>query len=122
MIGTTLSNADVTTGFYFREVGLFATDPDAGEILYAYANSGSTADYIAPAGDGVIEKTFDTVVVIGTTSNVSAIIDDSLVFTRESEFNAKFDASGGHKHTGAAGDGPKLTATAQPQAQLLTPL
>ncbi|OMD00054.1 hypothetical protein BJP49_28590, partial [Paenibacillus odorifer] len=110
MIGTTLSNADVTTGFYFREVGLFATDPDAGEILYAYANSGSTADYIAPAGDGVIEKTFDTVVVIGTTSNVSAIIDDSLVFTRESEFNAKFDASGGHKHTGAAGDGPKLTA------------
>ncbi|MNB94273.1 hypothetical protein D3C75_414240 [compost metagenome] len=110
MIGTTLSNADVTTGFYFREVGLFATDPDAGEILYAYANSGSTADYIAPAGDGVIEKTFDTVVVIGTASNVSAIIDDSLVFTRESEFNAKFDASGGHKHTGAAGDGPKLTA------------
>ncbi|OMC94355.1 pyocin knob domain-containing protein, partial [Paenibacillus odorifer] len=26
------------------------------------------------------------------------------------EFNAKFDASGGHKHTGAAGDGPKLTS------------
>ncbi|OME05976.1 hypothetical protein BSK60_33010, partial [Paenibacillus odorifer] len=88
-----------------------AQDPDEGEILYCYTNAGTDAEYIpAVGGSNVIEKTIDCIVVIGTASNVSATIDDSLVFTRESEFNAKFDASGGHKHTGAAGDGPKLTA------------
>ncbi|OME06188.1 hypothetical protein BSK60_32810, partial [Paenibacillus odorifer] len=86
-------------------------DPDEGEILYCYTNAGTDAEYIpAVGGSNVIEKTIDCIVVIGTASNVSATIDDSLVFTRESEFNAKFDASGGHKHTGAAGDGPKLTS------------
>ena len=29
IIGTTLSNADITTGFYFREVGVFAQDASA---------------------------------------------------------------------------------------------
>jgi hypothetical protein len=111
IIGTVLSNQDVTTGFYFREIGVFAQDPDEGEILYCYTNAGTDAEYIpAVGGSNVIEKTIDCIVVIGTASNVSATIDDSLVFTRESEFNAKFDASGGHKHTGAAGDGPKLTS------------
>ncbi|OME03363.1 hypothetical protein BSK54_07875 [Paenibacillus odorifer] len=111
VIGTVLSNQDVTTGFYFREIGVFAQDPDEGEILYCYTNAGTDAEYIpAVGGSNVIEKTIDCIVVIGTASNVSATIDDSLVFTRESEFNAKFDASGGHKHTGAAGDGPKLTS------------
>ncbi|CQR58438.1 phage tail-collar fiber domain-containing protein [Paenibacillus riograndensis] len=112
VIGASLSNADITTGFYFREVGVFAQDPDAGEILYAYANAGVTADYIAPGGGtDIIEKVFDCIVVVGTASNITATLDDSLVFARESEVTAKFNVSTGHKHTGVAGDGPKITAS-----------
>lgn len=88
IIGTTLSNADVTTGFYFREVGVFAQDPDAGEILYAYANAGVTADYIAPGGGtDIIEKAFDCVVVVGTAVNITASIDDSLIFALQKDLD-----------------------------------
>ncbi|MFC3802795.1 phage tail protein [Cohnella sp. GCM10012308] len=85
-VGTVISNADVTTGFYMREIGLFAQDPDVGEILYAYANAGVTADYIGPGGGpDIVEKTFDTVVTVGTAANITATIDGSLVFAKESD-------------------------------------
>ncbi|MED1941622.1 phage tail protein, partial [Cytobacillus firmus] len=83
LIGAVLSNQDITAGFYFREIGIFATDPDIGEILYCYGNAGSTADYI-PAGSGgstdLIEKTININVIVGNAANVSATIDQSLVF------------------------------------------
>ncbi|EFV78941.1 hypothetical protein HMPREF1013_00825 [Bacillus sp. 2_A_57_CT2] len=81
LIGAVLSNQDITAGFYFREVGIFANDPDVGEILYCYGNAGSTADYI-PAGGGsdLIEKTININVIVGNAANVSATIDQSLVF------------------------------------------
>lgn len=85
MIGATLTNADVQTGFYFREIGIYATDPDDGEILYMYANAGSTADYIAPIGDGVIEKDVNMNVIVGSASNVTAVINESLVYVTHDE-------------------------------------
>lgn len=111
VIGTVLNNAAVTSGFFFREVGVFAQDPDLGEILYAYANAGVTADYI-PAGGGsdIVEKVFDCRVVVGTAANITAEIDESLVYALQRDFDAKFNATTGHKHTGAAGDGPQITA------------
>lgn len=45
------------SGFYFREIGFFANDPDEGEIMFAYQNAGSLAEYIAAASSEVIEKT-----------------------------------------------------------------
>ncbi|WP_379147872.1 phage tail protein [Paenibacillus sp. sgz500992] len=100
VIGAVLSNAEITTGFYFREVGVFAHDPDVGEILYAYANSGVTADYIAPADStDIIEKSFDCIVVVGTAANITAVIDESLVYALRSDLDAvaaiKVDKVGG---------------------------
>lgn len=86
VVGATLTNADVTTGFYLREIGIYAMDPDDGEILYMYANAGSTADYIAPSGDGVIQKAINMNVIVGTATNVTAIINESLVYVTRDEF------------------------------------
>ena len=36
-IRTVISNAGLTEGYYIREIGLFAQDPDEGEILYSLA-------------------------------------------------------------------------------------
>ncbi|WP_339271435.1 phage tail protein [Paenibacillus sp. FSL K6-1330] len=81
IVGAVLSNQDVTTGFYFREIGIFAQDPDEGEILYAYGNAGSGAEYIPPAGtEDIIEKTIDMIVTFGQAQNVSAVINSSLIF------------------------------------------
>lgn len=43
-----LDNAEISGGFFFREWGVFAIDPDTdAEVLVEYANSGETADYIS---------------------------------------------------------------------------
>ncbi|MCM3129027.1 phage tail protein [Paenibacillus provencensis] len=85
-IGFVLSNQDVTTGFYFRELGLYANDPDEGEILYLYANAGDTADYIpAAGGSNIIEESFDVLAFVGQAPNVSANINNSLVYVTHPE-------------------------------------
>lgn len=95
-VGFVYSNQGITSGYYLREIGIFAQDPDEGEILYWYGNAGATADFIAP-GDGsgtdVIEKKFDIGLYVGQASDVSAIIDGSLVFPTYEEFDAAIAAA-----------------------------
>ncbi|WP_213431600.1 phage tail-collar fiber domain-containing protein, partial [Paenibacillus dendritiformis] len=81
VVGTMLSNAGLQSGFYFREIGVFAQDPDVGEIMFCYANAGDNAEYIPPeGGPDVIEKYIDAVTIIQNAQNVSAVIDGSLVY------------------------------------------
>lgn len=88
VVGSVLSNQDLTTGFYFRELGVFAQDPDLGEVLYCYANAGANAEYIpAAGGSDIIEKFIDAVVIIGNAANVTATIDESLIFLTQQDFN-----------------------------------
>jgi len=93
-VSSYLSNAEITTGFFFRELGLFATDPDEGEILYCYGNAGAGAEYI-PAGGGpdIVEKYINVVAIVGNATNVSAIINNSLVFVEQTEFDAHVNAA-----------------------------
>ncbi|MEC0092511.1 tail fiber protein [Paenibacillus macquariensis] len=92
VVSAILSNQDVTTGFFFREIGVFALDPDEGEILYAYGNSGTTAEYIPPAGSAdIIEKLINLNIIVGNATNVTAVIDQSLVYATRSEFENKIN-------------------------------
>ena len=42
------SNVDITTGYYMRTLGLYAVDPDKGEILYAVCIETSNNCYMPP--------------------------------------------------------------------------
>lgn len=88
VVGTILSNQDLVTGFYFKELGVFAQDPDLGEILYCYGNAGANAEYI-PAGGGpdVIEKNVDVITIVGNASSITAVIDESLIFATTDDLN-----------------------------------
>jgi len=103
VVGGVLSNQAVVTGFYFREIGVFAMDPDEGEILYCYGNAGSGAEYIPPGGGpDVIEKQIDIVTIIGNASNVSAEIP-SAVYATVDQLEAHINATTGvHGATSAA--------------------
>lgn len=91
-IGVVLSNQDVSTSFYFREIGVFAQDPDLGEILYCYGNAGSNAELIpATGGADVIEKSIDIMVLTGNAANVTATIDSSLVYATQADIAGKVD-------------------------------
>ena len=52
-VESVLINADLEKGFYLKEIGLFANDPDAGEILYCVATAGD-ADYIQDKGGATV--------------------------------------------------------------------
>ncbi|WP_153041013.1 GDSL-type esterase/lipase family protein [Clostridium magnum] len=88
-IKTTLSNQNLTAGIYVREIGLYANDPDSGEILYCVANAGNTADFIPGKGSDIIENVLEVITITGNASSVTATIDQSLVFTSQKEFNEK---------------------------------
>ncbi|QDY81939.1 hypothetical protein FQU75_00195 [Paenibacillus polymyxa] len=81
-VSAILSNQDITTGFFFRELGIFAIDPDEGEIMYAYGNSGSgSAEYIPPTGGAdLIEKLINVNLLVGNATNISITTDQSLVY------------------------------------------
>ncbi|MFD5020000.1 phage tail protein [Paenibacillus sp. NPDC058367] len=79
IVGGVLSNQDVTAGFFFREIGIFAQDPDNGEILYCYANSGTGAEYISAAGGtDLIEKSIDIITLTANASSISANISSGI--------------------------------------------
>jgi len=88
VISTKLQNKDITAGFYLREMGVFAQDPDVGEILYCYANAGTGAEYIPPSGGAdIVEQIYNINTIVGNAANVSAVIDESLVLATKTELN-----------------------------------
>lgn len=89
-IRVVLVNQGVQTGFFIRELGLFAYDPDVGtDVLYAYTHAGQTADFLpAEGGATVVEQTFDLITVVGQAQNVTAVINDYLTLATKQDLNA----------------------------------
>lgn len=83
-IKTTLSNTDLTTGYDVNQIGIYATDPDEGEILYAIAQ----ADKAEPV-PSISEQpngfycSWDFSLTYSNAQNVSVTIDPSQSLTVE---------------------------------------
>ena len=70
-----MTNADLDKGFYLKEIGLFATDPDVGEILYCVATAGD-ADYIqAKGGATVLSIALHMTIAIKSVDDVVTDVD-----------------------------------------------
>lgn len=83
-----LDNKELTVGFYFRELGIFAEDPDTKEeILFMYANSDETSDYIDANTGRVIEENLTVELKVADVANITATIDESLVFATKKELD-----------------------------------
>lgn len=79
------SNADLTEGFYWQEIGVFAADPDypddrSHDILYCYQNAFDTADFIPVSSVQTVEKRIVVPVIVGDAENVNCTISRSLIF------------------------------------------
>lgn len=75
-------------GFHWREIGLFATDPDEGEVMFSYQNAYSLAEYIAAASSELVEKVVSASYAFSQSTTVTATIDASLVFATMSQVTA----------------------------------
>lgn len=86
-VKSNFSNSGLMTGFYWREIGVFAADPEKpndrnSDILYCYANAGSLAEYIPAAGSEIIEKIISIPCIIGDAENVSAEVESGIYATK----------------------------------------
>lgn len=96
-VGGVFTNDQTNEGFFYRELGLYAEDPDpdVGEVLYCYGNCGDLAEWIPPTGGAtIVEKTIDIVTVIGTATNVTAYIPADAYATKQDYENYKAIALG----------------------------
>lgn len=76
------TNTELTAGYYMKALGLYAVDPDAGEILYAVTRETSGNCYM-PAYNGITVSGayVQLVTTIGNAENVSLEVDQAAVAT-----------------------------------------
>lgn len=81
IISAVTDNSTVTTGYYLREFGIYAKDPDDGEILYAVA-SDSEPDFIPAKGTStVISQEIGVALSFSNAANVTAYVNTSATAT-----------------------------------------
>ena len=92
-----ITNAELEKGFYMRELGIYATDPEEGEILYAVATD-SHADYLQAKGSSTtLSVGLHVQVVITNADSVMAIIDPKGLTTR-TDLAAHDDSDAAHEN------------------------
>lgn len=65
---------------------MFAIDPDTkAKVLYAYANAGSTAEYINNSVTEKIEKHININVLVDNASNITITLDENEIYVTEKE-------------------------------------
>ena len=80
-ITTTTDNSSLTAGYYLREFGVYAQDPDVGEILYAIVND-DTPDYIPASGtSAILSQELTIALSFSNASNVTAVVNTSAIAT-----------------------------------------
>jgi hypothetical protein len=82
-----LTNTGLSEGFFMREIGIYARDPNIGEILYAVAYAGDKADFIPADGITKVENVVDIYTVIANAQNVTAVISDTVVLATKQDID-----------------------------------
>ena len=80
-----ISSDNVQEGFLATEVGIFAEDPDEGEILYGYMDISTDPTYIYANGSSNRSKfaEFTLYMLIGSVSSVVAAVTPGSIITKE---------------------------------------
>lgn len=110
------SNASLVEGFYWREIGLFAADPDfpddrTKDILYCYQNAYDAAEYIPVASVETLEKYITMPVIVGDVSTITCTLTQSEISATLADLEAhSLDAAAHPGKLNTTGDGSAVTA------------
>lgn len=91
MITVKIDRTNLETGFFGRELGLFAKIGSSGtEQLFCYTNAGAQSDFIPDKNDSTIpyDEFIDIATVIGNATSVSILVDQTKVYVTHSDFHA----------------------------------
>lgn len=93
-----LQNVDFESGFWRREVGLFAQDPDTQEeVLYSYKNSGYLSSF-TPSGKGAVllNEVVNLVTVVDNATNIVATLDAGLLYVSQAQLIEHVNSTNPH--------------------------
>lgn len=92
-VSATITNTKLSEGYYLKAIGLFALDPDDGEILYSITPT-SEADYM-PADNGITKSgiSLDLLTTISNSENVSLEVNPNAMISAETFYNIVGDIS-----------------------------
>lgn len=76
-----IDNGNLQSGFYAREVGIFAKIDNGEEILFAYTNGGNYVDYIPDKSTPIDAQIIEADINIGDAENVTIVKSDSTYLT-----------------------------------------
>ena len=82
-VDTVITNTGIREAFRMSEIGLFAQDPDKGEILYAYLTDPEPDRMPAESGSVVVSQELTIGMVFSNTGNVSLTVNMGALVTRE---------------------------------------
>mgnify|MGYP003358173756 CR=1 FL=1 len=82
-VDTVITNTGIHEAFRMSEIGLFAQDPDKGEILYAYLTDPEPDRMPAESGSVVVSQELTIGMVFSNTGNVSLTVNMGALITRE---------------------------------------
>jgi len=82
-----MNNSKNTAEWWWSEIGIYADDPDNGEVLYAYSNAGDKAEHIpAYSSASFIQTTISVAVIVGAASNISATLGEYSGYITAAQF------------------------------------
>ena len=82
MVETAFSNKDLTGGYHMRVLGLYALDPDEGEILYSAAVELSGNDWMPPYNGVTVTGAYiQLITTVGNSENVSLMVNPAALAT-----------------------------------------
>ena len=91
-----LTNSGLTEGFFVREIGIFALDPDTQEEkLYAVAYA-ENPDFIPSDGVTKVESVVDIYTVVSTAQSVTAVISDTVVLATKEDIKQHNESTSSH--------------------------
>lgn len=82
-VDTVITNTGIHEAFRMSEIGLFAQDPDKGEILYAYLTDPEPDRMPAESGSVVVSQELTIGMVFSNTGNVSLTVNIGALITRK---------------------------------------
>ena len=82
-VDTFITNNGITEAFRMSEIGLFAQDPDKGEVLYAYLTDPEPDRMPAEGGSVVVSQELTIEMVFSNTGNVSLTVNMGALVTHE---------------------------------------
>lgn len=98
-----VSNSGLTTGFFAREIGIYAKlGTNGAEQLYAYTNAGNLSDYIPDKSTPVDEQIIDIYIVVSNASGVTVVTDSSIVYMTKKDLDEHKAAADSHAPAFAA--------------------